>query len=68
MILKMRQACYLAALPQHMAVSLWLTVPGKFINSAAAPRTFEAQPLTFFITSPGKAEPFRNVLRQSRPS
>ena len=41
-----------------MAVSLWLTVLGKFINSSAAPRTFEAQPLTFLITSPGKGRAF----------
>src|SRR6266576_3728317 len=27
---------------------------------------FEAQPQTLLVTSPGKAEPFRNVLRQSR--
>ena len=36
----------IAALPQHMAASLWLTVARTLLDLAAPPPAFEAQPRT----------------------
>jgi len=54
-----------AAKPQHIAVSLWLTVGLRnyFLGCASIA---EAQPHTFLGKGTGKIEPFRSVLRRSR--
>jgi hypothetical protein len=57
----------LAALPQHMAVSLRLTVAlTKILRGYASASTLEAEPPLKAITAPGKPEAFRYVLRRSR--
>jgi hypothetical protein len=57
-----------AAPPQHMAVSLRLTVPNthKYSGGYASKSEAEAEPRWELFASAGKPEAFRYVLRRSR--
>jgi hypothetical protein len=54
-----------AALPQHIAVSLWLTVAWAWFLEAMPPDR-SGGGASRNMASAGKAEPFRNVRRHSR--